>query len=141
MTREERQRAKPVVFGLPLGMGAQGLADYAASDFGVFMTVEEAEVWRQGFFTLYAGIEMWMNSVRMARSPETRTLGGRVRYFDNPEAEYTAQLASIIQGTAADGMKSALALMYNPLGELGARVVLVLHDEVLVEAPERSPTK
>jgi DNA polymerase I-like protein with 3'-5' exonuclease and polymerase domains len=40
-----------------------------------------------------------------------------------------------IQGGAADGMKAALILLHKQLPPLGARLVLCIHDEVLVEAP------
>lgn len=39
------------------------------------------------------------------------------------------------QGTAADGFKRALVIMHPELQRVGARIVLTVHDEVLVESP------
>ena len=40
-----------------------------------------------------------------------------------------------VQGTAADGMKRAVALLAPRLEKLGAQIVLVVHDELVVDAP------
>lgn len=45
-------------------------------------------------------------------------------------------MAFPIQGTAVDGMKQAMMLLYPHLKRLGAKILLAMHDELLVEAPE-----
>ena len=45
-------------------------------------------------------------------------------------------MAFPIQGTAADGMKQAMKLLHPHLKRLGAQMILAVHDELLVEAPE-----
>jgi len=66
------------------------------------------------------------------------TLAGRKRwvYAD----ALTAALNTPVQGTGADGLKAAVAVLYKRLLERGlwgeVRIVLLVHDEVVVEAPE-----
>ena len=66
-------------------------------------------------------------------------MGGRVRYFDKPELP--KQLSTVIQGSTADGFKMAIGELYPQLKQLGARIVLAPHDELLVEAPASKATE
>lgn len=50
ISKEERQAAKAVNFGLVFGMGAAGLKGYAADTYGTYMTMEEAELLEKGTF-------------------------------------------------------------------------------------------
>ena len=66
------------------------------------------------------------------------------RYYHGPY--YTAQLNSPVQGTGADGLKCALARMWESQHDPGCdaalwsdiRPVLAVHDEIVVEVPEES---
>jgi DNA polymerase-1 len=64
------------------------------------------------------------------------TLAGRKRWVEG----LTAALNTPVQGTGADGLKSAVATLYKRLLERGlwgeVRIVLLVHDEVVLEAPE-----
>jgi hypothetical protein len=66
------------------------------------------------------------------------TLAGRKRWV--PADALTAALNTPVQGTGADGLKAAVAVLYKRLLERGllgeVRIVLLVHDEVVVEAPE-----
>ena len=55
--------------------------------------------------------------------------------MSDSSGSFTRKLATVIQGTAADGMKRALAELYWALKPPGAFVVLVIHDAVIVEVP------
>jgi len=59
VTKEERQAAKAVNFGLIYGISAYGLMVYAENSFGVRMTLEEAEIASKTFFKLYSGVKQW----------------------------------------------------------------------------------
>jgi DNA polymerase-1 len=59
VTKDDRQKAKAVNFGLIYGMSAPTLKDYAYFNYGVRMTLEEAEMVRTEFFNLYKGIARW----------------------------------------------------------------------------------
>lgn len=129
--------AKALNFGLVYGMGARGLRRYAASQYQVALTPAEAEQHRGRFFRTYPGLYRWhrQTATRLEHegSIETRTLAGRrqlaVKHF--PVA-----LNSPVQGSGADGLKLALARLYRHREEAPeARLLAVIHDEVVAEAP------
>jgi DNA polymerase I len=134
VSKDDRKLAKAVNFGLLYGMGANGLRTYALRSYGVAMSSEEAALSRRRFFETYPGLKKWHDRERRAwrhGNTETRTLTGRRR--TNVE-KLTDRLNAPVQGTAADGLKLALALLWERRGECpGAVSVLVCHDEVVVE--------
>lgn len=108
VTREERQMAKALNFGLIYGMTAETLRLYAETGYGVRMTLEEAEAAREAFFRTYPGVAAWhARQERRAyedgfgdfrrhdfergfyteRRPCARTLGGRLRVWPAVERE------------------------------------------------------
>jgi DNA polymerase-1 len=134
VTPEHRQLAKALVFGLLYGMGAEGLRQYALSKFGVPLTEAQAADYRRAFFAAYPGLAAWHRRVRAEHAAQTRTLTGRRRLL-KPEEPDTFRLNSPVQGTGADGLKLALGLLWERRHECpGAFPVLVVHDEVVVEA-------
>ncbi len=145
VSKEERQMAKALNFGLLYGMGAKGLQTYALSQYGVSLSPEQAKEYREKFFATYPGLAQWHRETGQAlREAENRrergivvsTLAGRKRLVDS----LTAALNTPVQGTGADGLKTAVALYYKWLLERGlwgdVRIVLLVHDEIVVEAPE-----
>ena len=138
ITKQERKLAKAVNFGLLYGMSPGGLRNYARASYGVEMTKEEAERYWQHFFETYPGLRAWHDreyrQLKKHGSTETRTLTGRRR---TGVTKLTERLNSPVQGTGADGLKLALALLYERRGECpGAVPILAVHDEVVVECPE-----
>jgi DNA polymerase-1 len=145
VSKEERQMAKALNFGLLYGMGAKGLQTYALSQYGVSLSPEQAKEYRERFFATYPGLAQWHRETdRALREADNRrergivvsTLAGRKRLVDG----LTAALNTPVQGTGADGLKAAVALLYKRLLERGlwgqVRIVLLVHDEIVVEAPE-----
>jgi DNA polymerase-1 len=145
VSKEERQLAKALNFGLLYGMGAAGLKTYAATQYGVSLPLERAKEYREKFFATYPGLAKWHRDTgRTLREAKSRgeggvvveTLAGRKRWVEG----LTAALNTPVQGTGADGLKSAVAVLYKRLLERGlwgeVRIVLLVHDEVVVEAPE-----
>ena len=140
VTKEERQMAKALNFGLIYGMQAESLKDYAFTNYGVKLSLDEAREYRKRFFETYVGLAKWHQKVetelRKHKSLVVTTLGGRKRLVN----EVTAALNTPVQGTGADGLKAAAALYYKRLHEHGlidkVRIVLMVHDEIVVEAPE-----
>jgi DNA polymerase-1 len=131
--REDRQIAKSANFGLLYGMGAKGFQRYAKSNFGVEISLEDAHRYREAFFSAYPGLRSWYRRVSQARASETRTLAGRRRLLD-ADAFDTLRLNSPVQGTGADGLKLALALLWERRDQVsGAFPVLVAHDEIVAE--------
>ncbi|WP_298208376.1 DNA polymerase I [Ferrimicrobium sp.] len=136
---EQRAVAKMVAYGLSYGMETYGLA----TRLGV--TNEEAEAILSAFFSAFPGLKGYRERViQEARERGyTTTLLGRRRYL--PElnsanralrqgAERQAMNAPT-QGLAADIFKMALVALDRELGDGKARLVLQIHDEVVVEAP------
>jgi DNA polymerase-1 len=133
VTREERQLAKAVNFGLLYGMSASGLMRSARADYGVVMSQEQAEQARQAFFQLYPAIQRWHRETARKRAAESRSLCGRRRLFDD-NAWLGHRLPSPVLGTEADALKRALALLWQQREQMpGASPVLAVHDELVLE--------
>jgi DNA polymerase I-like protein with 3'-5' exonuclease and polymerase domains len=133
VTKADRQLAKAVNFGLLYGMGARGFRRYARSHYGVELTEAQAQQYRRAFFTAYPALRRWHNAVgRTQDQPiETRTLAGR---RCRNVARFTEKLNLGVQGTGADGLKAALALLWERRAACpGAVPVLAVHDEIVVE--------
>src|SRR5439155_4323157 len=115
---------------LTFGMSAKGLQAYAANQYGVQLTETEAAQARQRFFRTYPGLQRWHR--RQPREPvDTRTLAGRRRLGVK---RFTEQLNSPVQGSAADGMKAALARLWESREHCPSAVpVLCVHDEIVIE--------
>jgi DNA polymerase I-like protein with 3'-5' exonuclease and polymerase domains len=147
VSKQDRQLAKALNFGLLYGMGARGFAAHARGDYGLELTEGQARGYRSAFFRTYKGLEDWHRGVKGSKAPETRTLGGRRRLIPSadpskPEAERRKfeaamdrqRLNTPVQGTGADGLKLALALLWERREEVpGAFPVLAVHDEIVVE--------
>ena len=142
VTHEMRRRAKAVNFGIVYGISAFSLSQ----DIGV--TVAEAKDYMEAYFATFPGVRRYMNDV-VARAKETgyvETIFHRRR--DLPELTSSNRnlrafgervaLNMPIQGTAADIMKLAMIAVWKRLkGEHpDARLVLQVHDELIVECPE-----
>lgn len=139
--KPDRQIAKSLNFGLLYGMGADSLRVYARSTYGVDLTEDEARQYRDSFFTAYPGLATWHRRIRSRQTTETRTLAGRRRLLDATTPD-TQRLNTPIQGTGADGLKTALALLWERRHDCpGAFPVLAVHDEVVVECDQAQADK
>ena len=142
VTHEMRRRAKAVNFGIVYGISAFSLSQ----DLGV--TVAEAKDYMEAYFATFPGVRRYMDEV-VERARETgyvETLLHRRR--DLPELTSSNKnmrafgervaLNMPIQGTAADVMKLAMAAVWKRLKaeKPQARLVLQVHDELIVECPE-----
>jgi DNA polymerase-1 len=132
VTKADRQLAKALNFGLLYGMGAKGFAAYAKNQYGVTLTEAEAGRHRDKFFRTYPGLKRWHQRSTRDHAIDTFTvLGRRRRAVD----KFTQQLNSPVQGSGGDGVKQALALLWERRSDCpGAFPVLVVHDEIVVEA-------
>jgi DNA polymerase-1 len=133
VTKDDRQLAKAINFGLLYGMGADRLREHALQNYGVVLSAEEAEEFRAEFFRTYPGLRDWhRRQENQAMGPDgTRTLAGRRRLA---VLKYTERLNTPVQGTGADGLKVALALLYETRDRHPSAVpVLCVHDEIVVE--------
>jgi len=140
VTLAMRSKAKMISYGLAYGMEAYGLSQRLG------VGVEEAAAILAQYFAAFPNVRRYMErSVAEARGRGyTETLLGRRRYLPELDsanfrvrqaAERQAMNAGI-QGLAADIFKVALVRLDRALGERGlaSRIVLQVHDEILVEA-------
>lgn len=136
ISADERQLAKPVNFGVAFGMGPDALVEYARQH-GVTLDGDRARRLHAAFFAAYPTIRDWQQRTRAeaGRVGFLRSASGRLRRFVGPEGLYTKALVTPIQGTEADGLKRALALLHPKLAALGAQLVNVVHDELVVRSP------
>lgn len=137
-----RSRAKAVNFGIVYGIGAFSLA----KDIGV--TRAEADKYIKGYLHNFDGVDRYMKTViaKAKNDGYVSTLFNRRRYL--PElTSSNAMLRAFgervarnmpIQGTAADIIKIAMVRVYERLKaeKLKAKLIMQVHDELIVEAPE-----
>ncbi len=140
VTPEMRKKAKAVNFGILYGIGAFSLSD----DIGVSRT--QAQEYIDQYLAGYPGIEAYLQkTIREAyENGYVTTLFGRRRYI--PELAGTNKtlkkfgervaMNSPIQGSAADIIKLAMIHVHRRLKKQGidARLILQVHDELLIEA-------
>lgn len=132
----ERQAAKAVNFGLIFAMGAESLMNYARETYGVEMTLQNAQRFRERFFDAYKGLSEWHQMVASSPSQETRTKSNRRRLW-NGAAPLTELLNAPIQGTASDILKGALVLLHEKLNDTGSKIIACIHDEIILETLDR----
>ena len=142
VTHEMRRSAKAVNFGIVYGISAFSLSQ----DIGV--SVAEAKAYMEAYFATFPGVRKYMDEVvekakaagyvetmfhRRRDLPELKSSNFNMRYFGERVA-----LNMPIQGTAADVMKLAMVAVHRRLKaeNLRARLVLQVHDELIVECPE-----
>jgi DNA polymerase-1 len=133
-----REIAKTINFGLVYGMGAQGLADRTG------VSMEEARGLMQTYFSTYTGVATWLRQAAQQAFQQgyAATQAGRKRCFsfaglDKAQRGRMERSAKNhpIQGTSADILKRALALLYDALPEQ-VHIILVVHDEIVLECPD-----
>jgi DNA polymerase-1 len=145
VTSNQRRLAKTVNFGLSYGQTAYGLAQATG------LTQPEAEDFIQTYFERFPRVLEYIERTKVlaARQGYVETLLGRRRYFPELQpgskaSHYARQAAermainAPIQGTAADIIKIAMIRLHRAFQERGlrSRMILQVHDELIVEAPE-----
>jgi DNA polymerase-1 len=141
VTHAERSMAKMVNFGIAYGMSDFGLSSRTG------IPRAEAQDFINRYFAAYSGISYYMLHIKeLARTQGyVETLLGRRRWIPelqqrNPSLRAAGERMAInmpIQGTAADIQKIAMIRLANRLASEGspARLLLSVHDELLLEAP------
>ena len=142
MTKLQRSHAKAVNFGIVYGISAWSLAQ----DIGVFPN--EAKEYMDAYLEKYHGVRDYQkNIVEKAKADGyVATLYGRRRALPELKSSNFAQrsfgervaLNMPIQGTAADVIKLAMVHVAERLKKegLAAKLILQVHDELIVECPE-----
>jgi DNA polymerase-1 len=137
-----RRQAKAINFGIIYGISAFGLANNLGIPQG------DAKAYIEAYFERYPGIRAYMDRMRKVCRDDgfVTTLFGRKVHFPmikdkNPARRSFAERAAInapIQGTAADIIKRAMIRVPPALErhQLGAKMLLQVHDELLFEVPD-----
>jgi DNA polymerase-1 len=142
MSKETRNRAKAVNFGIVYGISPFGLAAQLGID------QHEARLYIETYFERYKGVRAFIDSLleNVRREQKVKTMFGRVRPIPDIQsrnanlrgfAERTA-VNTPLQGTAADIIKIAMIRINRRLAEkkLKTRMTLQVHDELLFDVPE-----
>lgn len=142
VTPQMRRNAKAVNFGIVYGISAFGLSE------DLSISRKQANEYIEAYFKSYPGVKKYLDEQvalgkekgyvctmygRRRPIPELKAAGFMQRQFGERVA-----MNSPIQGSAADIMKIAMLNVENALEEEGlkARIILQVHDELLLETPE-----
>ncbi|MBE6878616.1 MAG: DNA polymerase I [Ruminococcaceae bacterium] len=141
VTPQIRSRAKAVNFGIVYGIGAFSLA----KDVGI--TVKEASQFISNYLDTFVGVKEYMNTITQFAKDNgyVATLYNRKRILPEisnsnrniQEMGKRMAMNTPIQGTSADIIKIAMVKVANRLRDEGlkAKLILQVHDELIVEAP------
>jgi DNA polymerase-1 len=139
---EERRYAKTINFGLIYGMSAFGLAQQLGLERAT------AQAYIDSYFARYPGVQRYMATTRQAAREQgyVETVFGRRLWLpeirnSNQARRAGAERAAInapMQGTAADLIKLAMIAVQDWLDRerLGAKLIMQVHDELVLEVPE-----
>ena len=142
VTKEQRSDAKAVNFGIVYGISDFGLGEQLG------ISRKKAKQYITEYLEQYAGIKKFMENITEKAKEEgyVETLFHRRRYI--PELKSNnymvrqfgsrAAMNTPIQGTAADIMKIAMIKVFKEIKNrnLKSKIVLQVHDEMMIEAPE-----
>jgi DNA polymerase-1 len=142
VTPDHRRQAKVVNFGIVYGLSAFGLSQ------NLGIEPSEAKKFIEAYFEKYRGVRAFIDRTleETRREQRVKTLFGRVRPIPDINsknfnmrgfAERTA-VNTPLQGTAADLIKLAMIRIDAAIREreLGSRMTLQVHDELVFEVPE-----
>ena len=145
VTKEQRSRAKAVNFGIIYGITAFGLSQQLK------IGRKEAQNYIDNYLKKYSGIKTFMEDIVKKAEEEgfVETLFGRRRYVPELKSknyvvrQFGTRVAmnTPIQGTAADIMKIAMNKVFTGIKDLDAKVVLQVHDELVLEVKEEQKEK
>lgn len=139
VTAEHRRNAKAVNFGIVYGQTPFGLSQ------SLGIERKEAEQYIRAYFERYAGVRRWLDQTmaEVRRTGVSINLFGRRRPIPdmnsrNPNARGFAERTAVntpLQGTAADLIKLAMIRIDEALRGMQAKMLLQVHDELVLEAP------
>lgn len=147
VTPEMRRAAKAVNFGIVYGIGAFSLSK------DINVSVKQAEKYIKNYLANYSGVDTFMKEAveKCKKTGCAETMYGRKRMIpeikaSNKNIEAFGKRAAMnapIQGTAADVIKIAMVKVYKRLKaeKLNARLILQVHDELIIEAEEHDSEK
>src|SRR5258706_3120634 len=139
VTREQRDFAKRLNFGVVYGIGAQRFSMMTG------LSVSEAENVLRRYFATYRKLDTYLrdSAGRAVSDKQARTASGRlVRFNFDPSDRQQVSMSqrngrnAPIQGTSADILKRSLRLLNDELRNTSGQIVNIIHDEIVVEVDE-----
>lgn len=132
-----RQAAKACIFGLLFGQGPRGLAQVLTTN-GHPTSPNEAGRIQHEVLDLYTGLREWIRKTRERadRTGYLWTPQGRVYAPFKSNQLFTKSINTPCQGGAAEIMLLALSKFPNSWGSIPAKLVHVVHDELIAEVPD-----
>jgi DNA polymerase I-like protein with 3'-5' exonuclease and polymerase domains len=143
ITKEQRNVAKTINFGICYGMGASGLSKRLRISF------QKAEKFINAYFRAYPQVKSTLQNlgIKTVKQGYSKTPLGRKRFFKSADS-FSAQKSlerkgrnMPIQGTSADILKKAIYQISNDLRELDAAIINLVHDEIVIECRENIADK
>lgn len=139
VTKEARTSAKIANFGLLYGSGPATLQKQAVAQYGIDMGIDEAREIVEGFRAAYPTLYAWQQREGTRTTAAVFTQFGRRRQLVGFNDKYTTRINTVVQGTAGDIAKLAIALLWKeitaaPVGQ--ARLIAMVHDEIVLEVEE-----
>lgn len=140
VSAEQRSFAKRLNFGVVYGIGAQRFALMTG------LSQTQAEDTMRRYFATYRGLDAWLRDAarKVVSDRVARTASGRMFKFRFEDGDRQAIGAAQrngknfpIQGTSADILKRALHLLHKEIAGTSAKLVNIVHDEVILECDER----
>ena len=144
VTKQQRNIAKTINFGLNYGMWAPGLKTDLKTKVGIDVTVQEAEAFIRDFQKLYPGVTQYLKIVSNEglKNLEIRNKAGRLIKFNNPaDDKARSQIKresknKPIQSLCADMVKIAMSNIFLQLEPKGVKFINTVHDELVFECTE-----
>jgi len=140
--KSARQLSKAANFGYPGGLGANTFRTYAKSNYGLVLSLPEAEQLKKTWFNTYPEMRKYFDFIASLEDPnrgnfEIEFLGtDRVR----SQAAFCSACNAWFQGLVADGAKKAICavseLCYKKDAGVAAAPVAFIHDEIIFEIPD-----
>lgn len=137
ITKEERQVGKVVMLALGYGMGPTKLKDYAAMSFDIQLSELDARLYWDTYHSTFRVYSQWCNRIRdhSGSLGFARTVMGKMRKLLSDEV-YTKAPNTWVQGSALEVMLLTCIYTRNNLKETKAKLVNVVHDELIAECED-----
>ncbi len=139
--KNARDLAKIANFGFPGGLGAASFVDYARANGGLKLTIQKSQELRDQWLKTWPEAKLYLNHISMKVGIDyanfTQFVSNRIR----GAVGYCDGCNTYFQGLAADAFKAAMCqVMYECFVDedswlYGARPVVPVHDELIIEAP------
>ena len=139
ITDEQRRLAKSVNFAAAYGSSPGGIVAYFQG-LGINISLEQGTDFLNAWIDAYPNIHKWHNTCKnlVDAGEPVRMVDGRRCFLNGARSKHTIMCNNIVQGSCASAMKLALWGIYNALPGIdpSARLVGVIHDEVLIECEQ-----